>query len=174
MRRRVEGDACQTNIWLVTEWLTSGHMQSSNHVYGHQKAADDDWLICKAAWCLHLMCTPEHVPLSLSNLLRLLPCVLSDNIQNHFWLVYYTHTLTFCMDVIPCMIAQMRESFDCITLGYLQKQHIRHPMLFSPVASSPESYLVQQMEHLLQPLVYILEAGDITLLWGMLLRHPGN
>lgn len=90
MRRRVEGDGCQTNIWLVTEWLTSGHMQSSNHVYGHQKAVDDDWLICKAVWHLYLKHTPEHVPLSLSNLLRLLPCVLSDNIQNHFCLVFAT------------------------------------------------------------------------------------
>lgn len=89
MRRRVEGDGCQTNIWLVTEWLTSGHMQSSNHVYGHQKAADDDWLICKAVWHSYLKHTPEHVPLSLSNLLRLLPCVLSDNIQNHYCLLLF-------------------------------------------------------------------------------------
>lgn len=73
MRRRVEGDGCQMNIWLVTEWLTSGHMQSSNHVYGHQKAVDDDWLICKAVWHLYLKHTPKHVPLSLSNLLRLVP-----------------------------------------------------------------------------------------------------
>lgn len=89
MRRRVEGDGCQTNIWLVTEWLTSGHMQSSNHVYGLQKAVDDDWLICKAVWHLYLKPTPKHVPLSLSNLLRLLPCVLSYNIQIHVCLVFY-------------------------------------------------------------------------------------
>lgn len=89
MRRRVEGDGCQTNIWLVTEWLTSGHMQSSNHVYGHQKAVDDDWLICKAVWYLYLKHTPKHVPLSLSSLLRLLPCGLSYNIQNHVCLVFY-------------------------------------------------------------------------------------
>lgn len=89
MRRRVEGDGCQTNIWLVTEWLTSGHMQSSNHVYGLQKAVDDDWLICKAVWHLYLKPTPKHVPLSLSNLLRLLPCVLSYNIQIHVCLIFY-------------------------------------------------------------------------------------
>lgn len=62
------------NIWLLTEWITSGHMQSSNHVYGHQKAADDDWLV----WHLYLKHTPVHV----SNLLRSLPRVLSltDNL----------------------------------------------------------------------------------------------
>lgn len=102
MRRRTEGDGCQTNIWLVTELLTSGHMQSSNRVYGHQKAADDDWLICKAVWHLYLKYTPEHVPLSHSNLLRLLPRVLSDNIQNHFCLVSYYR---FCKAV------QIKESF---------------------------------------------------------------
>lgn len=37
MQSRVEGKGCQLNIWLLTEWPSSGHMQSSNHVHGHQK-----------------------------------------------------------------------------------------------------------------------------------------
>lgn len=99
MRRRVEGNGCQMNIWLVTEWLTSGHMQSSNHVYGHQKTVDDDCLICKAVWHLYLKHTPEHVPLSFSNLLRLVPCVLSDNIQIHFWLIFLLQVLHRCANI---------------------------------------------------------------------------
>lgn len=37
MRSRVEGKGCQLNIWLLNEWPSSGHMQSSNPVRGHQK-----------------------------------------------------------------------------------------------------------------------------------------
>lgn len=142
MRRRVEGDGCQTNIWLVTEWLTSGHMQSSNHVYGHQKAVDDDWLICKAVWHLYLKHTPEHVPLSLSNLLRLLPCVLSHNIQNHVCLVFY---YTFCT------AAQIGERFDSISAsfwGYKLEIHQSSLLLnpravISSVSSVEDLYLCE-------------------------------
>lgn len=111
MWRRVERDGCQTNIWLVTEWLTSGHMQSSNHVYGHQKAADDDRLICKAVWHLYLKHIPELVPLSRSNLLRLLPCVLSDNIKNHLCLVSSCKTAQImerCKNTSACLLNKLQ------------------------------------------------------------------
>ena len=122
-------------------------MQSSNHVYGHQKAADDDWLICKAVWHLYLKHTPEHVPLSLSNLLRLLPCVLSDNIQNHFWLVFHCTS---------CKAAQTRERFESISMCLLYKQEIHHFVLVYNFPS-PCSYRVQRTEDLFQSRVNVLD-----------------
>lgn len=157
MRRRAEGDGCQTNIWLVTEWLTSGHMQSSNHVYGHQKAVDDDWLICKAVWYLYLKHTPEHVPLSLSNLLRLLPCVLSGNIQNHFCLVFYYN---FCRAV------QIMALKACL----LSQKYIHYSIFFLRC----DSYRNQELDDHFQTGINVMEIKVVGM-WGrLLLRGPGK